>query len=191
MKKLLLIDNYDSFTYNLYHLILSSANCTVEVTRNDKITLNQTKNFDAIFLSPGPCTPNESGICLDILQNLSGVIPIFGVCLGMQAMCQVFGGVVKRAKIPVHGKVWDIKNLHNSTIFSNLPSIFKATRYHSLIAEEETLPSCLTITSRSAEDNYIMALSHANHNTHGVQFHPESICSEYGKEMISNFLETI
>src|SRR5574343_242332 len=141
MKQILLNDNYDSFTYNLYHLILESFNCCVSVFRNDKISISEIKNqnFDAIFLSPGPCTPNESGVCIDILKELSGVKPIFGVCLGMQAMCQVFGGNVIRAKLPVHGKVWEIENLQNSHIFENIPPVFKATRYHSLVAQEETL----------------------------------------------------
>lgn len=189
----LLIDNYDSFTYNLYHLIRQVTSENVAVFRNDKITLNDIKNtqYKGIFISPGPCTPMESGISLEIIQELHKEIPIFGVCLGMQAIVHVFGGNVIEAKFPMHGKISTIKHFDNSHIFTNIPEEFQATRYHSLIAEKLSLPSCLKITAVTSDDKAIMSVSHEKYNVHGVQFHPESICSEYGVQMIDNFIQNI
>ena len=187
----LLIDNYDSFTYNLFHLIKEVANEKIDVVRNDKITLDEIlkRKYKAIFISPGPCTPNESGVSIDVLQKMHEFMPIFGVCLGFQAIAQVFGGKVVEANLPMHGKVSVIENLQNSHIFSGIPKQFNATRYHSLIAKD--LPSDLIITAKSSDDGHIMAISHAKFNVHGVQFHPESISSEFGKNMIENFLSKI
>lgn len=189
----LLIDNYDSFTYNLYHLIKQVASNEVDVIRNNKITLAQIKEkkYEAIFISPGPCTPLESGVSLDIISQMHEKTPIFGVCLGMQAMVHIFGGKVVEAKIPMHGKVSRIEHFDKSPIFNNIPQEFNATRYHSLIAEKSSFPRCLEITARTLEDKTIMAISHTEYKVHGVQFHPESISSEYGAEMIHNFIRTI
>jgi anthranilate synthase component II len=189
----LLIDNYDSFTYNLYHLIRQVTGEEIEVTRNNKTTIKeiQNKNYKGIFISPGPCTPIEAGIVLDVISNLHKTTPMFGVCLGMQAMVHSFGGKIIEAKTPMHGKVSVVEHLENSHIFENIPTEFHATRYHSLIAEKSSFPKDLTITARSADDKHIMAISHKEYNIHGVQFHPESISSEYGAEMIHNFIKTI
>lgn len=188
----LLIDNYDSFTYNLYHLIKQVTSDEVDVIRNDKITISQIKErkYQGVFISPGPCTPLESGISLDIIENLHKTMPIFGVCLGMQAIVHVFGGKVIEAKVPMHGKVSRIEHLDNSSIFGNIPQEFNATRYHSLIAEKSSVPKCLEVTARTVDDKTIMAVSHKEYKVHGVQFHPESVSSEYGAEMIKNFLRT-
>lgn len=187
----LLIDNYDSFTYNLYHLIKEASGTEIDVIRNDKTTIDEilAKKYKAIFISPGPCTPNESGISIEIIKQMHEFMPIFGVCLGFQAIAQVFGGKVTEAELPMHGKVSVIENLQNSHIFQGIPKEFKATRYHSLIAKD--LPPELIITAKAKEDGYTMAISHAKFNVHGVQFHPESISSQFGKEMIENFLSKI
>lgn len=186
----LLIDNYDSFTYNLYHLIKQVTGEDVSVIRNDKITIEEISSakYRGIFISPGPCTPLESGICLDVITHLHAHVPIFGVCLGMQAIVHVFGGNVVEAKIPMHGKVSVMEHLENSPIFQDIPTEFTATRYHSLIAERSSLPKELKITARTVDDKTIMAISHQKYNVHGVQFHPESIASEYGAKMIENFI---
>lgn len=184
---ILLIDNYDSFTYNLYHYIIESGEQEVVVKRNDKILLDEIKNLnpDKIVLSPGPCTPNESGICLDIIKNLKGQIPILGVCLGHQAIGQVFGANIIKTH-PMHGKVDKI--YHNQTsIFNDIPSPFNATRYHSLIIDKNSLPNDLTITA-TTKDGIIMGIEHKNYPIYGLQFHPESIASEYGHQLIKNFL---
>lgn len=186
---ILLLDNYDSFTYNLMHYI-AEMRAEVVVARNDKITVAEIAagGYDGIVISPGPGTPAESGICLEVVRQLSGKIPLFGVCLGHQAIGEAFGGKIVRAA-PMHGKVSKI--IHRGKgIFTTLPSPFEATRYHSLIVERETLPGCLTITAET-EDGVIMGLQHIEHNTHGVQFHPESIASEYGHALIANFLKMI
>jgi len=189
--KIVLLDNYDSFTYNLLHYI-GELGAEVVVYRNDKIT---TKDLialkpDGIVISPGPGTPQQSGICLEVIKQASGKIPIFGVCLGNQAIGEAFGGKVIRAPQPMHGKVSDIYH-EGRTVFKNLPIPFKATRYHSLIVERKSLPDCLEVTAVTADDGLIMGLSHKQHNTHGVQFHPESIASEHGHELIKNFLDLI
>lgn len=187
----LLIDNYDSFTYNLFHLIKQVADTHVDVIRNDKITITeiQQQNYDAIFISPGPCTPNESGVSLDIIHKMHESMPIFGVCLGFQAIAQSFGGKVIEATTPMHGKVSTVSHFGNSHIFKGVPAEFNVTRYHSLVVKD--LPPELTATSISKDDGHIMSLSHAKYNVHGVQFHPESIASQYGAEIIRNFLNKI
>lgn len=189
----LLIDNYDSFTYNLYHLIRQVTGEDIEIIRNDKTTVEEIakKNYKGIFISPGPCTPLEAGIVLDVITNLHTTVPMFGVCLGLQSIVHAFGGTILEAKVPMHGKVSVIEHLENSHIFNNIPTEFNATRYHSLIAEKTSLPKCLTVTAYSTDDKHIMAISHKEYNVHGVQFHPESVSSEYGAEMIHNFIKKI
>jgi anthranilate synthase component 2 len=191
MKNILLIDNYDSFTYNLLHY-LGELGAKVNVVRNDKITveaIRQDKTIDGIVLSPGPCTPNEAGICLELVEELYTHKPIFGVCLGHQTIGQAFGGNVIRAPKPMHGKVSRIT--HNGKgIFQNIPSPFDVTRYHSLIVERKTLPECLEITAET-DDAIIMGLQHKHHPIFGVQFHPESIASEHGHEVLRNFLKLL
>lgn len=182
-----LIDNYDSFTYNLVHYF-GELGVTSHVIRNDKISVDEVmeKSPEAIVLSPGPCSPNEAGICLELVKAAAGKIPLFGVCLGHQTIGQVFGGVVTNAPRLMHGKTSEIT--HDSTgVFNGLPSPFTATRYHSLIVEEATLPDCLKVTARS-EDGLIMGLAHKDYDIHGVQFHPESIASDCGHKILENFL---
>jgi anthranilate synthase component 2 len=184
---ILLIDNYDSFTYNLYHYIIEAGCSDVKVVRNDKITIAEIIkiNPQAIVLSPGPCTPNDAGVCLQIIKEFKGKYPILGVCLGHQAIGQSFGGEIIKTH-PVHGKVSEIFH-SNKSVFKNIPSPFKATRYHSLIIKKETCPDDLEITA-STKDGIIMGVMHKKYNIHGVQFHPESIASEYGHQIIKNFI---
>jgi anthranilate synthase component 2 len=183
-----LIDNYDSFTYNLYH-DLGRLEANVTVVRNDALTVAElaASNPDAIVLSPGPCTPTEAGICLDVIKTLGDRIPIFGVCLGMQAIGQAFGGDVVRAPQPFHGKISEIQH-SGQTLFRGINQSFKATRYHSLIVERSTLPQGLDITAQT-DDGLIMALSHKTLPMHAVQFHPESVLSEHGLTIFANFLD--
>ncbi|MFG1185788.1 anthranilate synthase component II [Xanthobacter aminoxidans] len=186
--KVTLIDNYDSFTYNLVHY-LGELGATVTVHRNDTVSVEEVlaEKPDAIVLSPGPCTPNEAGICLDLIANAGDKVPMFGVCLGHQAIGQVFGGDVVRAPSPMHGKMSEI--LHEGkSVFRGLNHSFQATRYHSLIVERDTLPDALEVTAHT-EDGLIMGLAHKSLPIHGVQFHPESIASENGHALIRNFLE--
>lgn len=186
---LLLIDNYDSFTYNLLHY-LSELGAEVEVVRNDATTpaeIAKRKDIQGIVLSPGPCTPNEAGICLNVIKEFAGVLPIFGVCLGHQSIGQAFGGKVIRAPEPIHGKVSRVVH-EGKGVFKDLPSPFEATRYHSLLVEEASLPDCLEITAKT-EDGLIMGLQHKELAVHGVQFHPESIASHHGHDILKNFLE--
>ena len=177
---ILLIDNYDSFTFNLVHF-LGDLGARCDVVRNDKITVEEAiaRAPEAIVISPGPCTPNEAGICLDLIAAAAGKIPLFGVCLGHQAMGQVFGGDVIRAPTPMHGKVCPVKH-EGRGVFAGLPSPFGATRYHSLTVDPRTMPDCL--------DGIIMGLQHKTMAVHGVQFHPESIASEHGHQILKNFL---
>ncbi len=184
---LLLIDNYDSFTYNLVHF-LGELGAACEVYRNDKITSEEVlkKKPKAIVLSPGPCTPNEAGICLDLIEKAKG-IPLLGVCLGHQAIGQVYGGKVIRAPEPMHGKLSQITHT-NESVFEGLPAMFNVTRYHSLVVERKTLPDCLHITAETS-DQLIMGLMHKTDPVHGVQFHPESIASEQGHSLLENFLK--
>ncbi len=189
-KKLILVDNYDSFTYNLLHY-LGQLGAEVAVYRNDALPAEKLLALapQGIVLSPGPCTPNEAGICLELIKQGAGKVPMLGVCLGHQAMVQAFGGKIIRAPEPMHGKTSEIKNTGQG-IFRGLPPRFKATRYHSLIAERASLPQCFTITAET-EDGIIMAVQHKEYNLHGVQFHPESIASEHGHALLKNFLEGI
>ena len=185
---LLVIDNYDSFTYNLVHY-LGELGAEPEVVRNDRITLEEVAELapQAILLSPGPCTPNEAGICLDLVERFGATIPMLGVCLGHQAIGQACGGHVVRAPTLMHGKVSVIRH-RGEGIFHGIPRSFRATRYHSLILERETLPEPLTITAET-EDGIIMGIGHRTLPLHGVQFHPESIASEHGHALLRNFLE--
>jgi anthranilate synthase component 2 len=189
--KITLLDNYDSFTYNLLHY-LGELGAEVTVVRNDAMTSEQliAQKPDGIVISPGPGAPKESGICLDLITKASGTIPIFGVCLGHQAIGEAFGGKVMRAPKPMHGKVSEMYH-EGQSVFKGLPIPFKATRYHSLIVERASLPDSLEVTATTADDGLIMGLKHKTHNTHGVQFHPESIASEHGHALIKNFLTGI
>ena len=185
---IVLIDNYDSFAFNLVHYF-GELGEEVRVHRNDKIASAAVlaADPDAIVLSPGPCTPREAGICLDLIKAASGKIPILGVCLGHQAIGEAFGGKVVRAPKPVHGKLSEIR--HNGRgIFRGLNTSFKATRYHSLVVERRSLPQELTATANT-EDGLIMGLAHQRLPIHGVQFHPESIASEHGHLLLQNFLD--
>ena len=184
---ILLIDNYDSFTFNLVHF-LGDLGAKSQVIRNDAWTVQQALDSapEAIVLSPGPCTPAEAGICCDLIQAAAGRIPVLGVCLGHQAIGQVFGGDVVRAPVPMHGKVSPVR--HDGTdVFAGLPSPFRATRYHSLIVDAATLPGQLVPTAWT-EDGTIMGLRHRTLPVFGVQFHPESIASEHGHDILANFL---
>jgi anthranilate synthase component 2 len=185
---LLLIDNYDSFTWNLVHY-LGELGSVPEVVRNDKITVDAALALQpkAIVLSPGPCTPNEAGICLDLIKAAGPKVPVLGVCLGHQAIGQAYGGKVIRAPAPMHGKLSTIRN-RGQGLFAGVTSSFEVTRYHSLIVERASLPDCLEVTAET-DDGLIMALQHRTHPVHGVQFHPESIASEHGHDLLANFLE--
>ncbi len=184
---LLLIDNYDSFTYNLVHY-LGELGAVAEVVRNNRITVADAlkMNPKGIVLSPGPCTPNEAGICLELIAKAGPTIPLLGVCLGHQAIGQAYGGKVIRAPAPMHGKLSTIKTDCRG-IFQGVAPRFEVTRYHSLIVERATLPADLEITAET-DDGIIMGLQHKRHPVHGVQFHPESIASEHGHDLLANFL---
>ncbi|HEY4405460.1 MAG TPA: aminodeoxychorismate/anthranilate synthase component II [Xanthobacteraceae bacterium] len=185
---IILIDNYDSFTFNLFHY-LGGLGAQVVVHRNDKISPEAAlaADPDAIVLSPGPCTPNDAGICLDLIRQASARIPVFGVCLGHQAIGQVFGGAVVRAPVPVHGKLSQIRH-QGAGVFVGINGPFQATRYHSLVVERKSLPADLTVVAET-QDRLIMGLAHARLPVHGVQFHPESIASEHGHLILKNFLD--
>ncbi|MCF6301986.1 MAG: aminodeoxychorismate/anthranilate synthase component II [Devosiaceae bacterium] len=184
----LVIDNYDSFTYNLVHY-LGDLGAKTQVVRNDKISLEEIDTLapEAIILSPGPCTPSEAGICVDLVGRFSGKIPIFGVCLGLQSIAQAFGGIVDASPTLMHGKISPISHTGKG-VFEAIKSPFDATRYHSLCVLKQGLPDCLEITAQTA-DGVIMGLSHVSDPTHGVQFHPESIASEHGHDILRNFLK--
>jgi len=185
---LLLIDNYDSFTYNLFHY-LGELGAEVKVVRNDEISAAQALALkpEGIVLSPGPCTPNEAGICLEVIKQANGTMPILGVCLGHQAIGQVYGGKVVRAPEPMHGK---LSRMHHTgkSVFRGLNNDFLATRYHSLTIDPPSMPAVLEVTATS-EDGVIQGVMHKNHPVHGVQFHPESIASENGHALLANFLQ--
>ncbi|MCZ0738732.1 anthranilate synthase component II [Phreatobacter sp. AB_2022a] len=185
--KITLIDNYDSFTWNLVHYI-GGQGAEVDVVRNDKTSAEAViaARPDAIVLSPGPCTPNEAGICLDLVAKASADIPMLGVCLGHQAMGQAFGGTVVRAPAPMHGKLSEISHSGRS-VFHGINGPFHGTRYHSLVVERSSLPDALEVTAET-EGGIIMGLMHKDRPVHGVQFHPESIASEHGHRLIANFL---
>jgi anthranilate synthase/aminodeoxychorismate synthase-like glutamine amidotransferase len=184
---LLMIDNYDSFTYNLVQYF-GELGEEIKVFRNDKITVDEVRVMkpDRIVISPGPCTPNEAGISIPLIQALAGTIPILGVCLGHQSIGAAFGGDVVRAKRLMHGKTSMIHH-DGRTIFAGLPNPFEATRYHSLIVKRETLPACLEISAETREGE-IMGLRHRELIVEGVQFHPESILTNPGKQLLANFL---
>jgi anthranilate synthase component 2 len=184
---LTLIDNYDSFAFNVVHYF-GAEGARVDVHRNDMVSVADVldRGPDAIVLSPGPCTPREAGICLDVIREANGHVPILGVCLGHQAIGEAYGGRVVRAPVPVHGKRSTIRH-HGRSVFRGIDGPFLATRYHSLVVERETLPQALEVTAET-DDGLVMGLAHAAHPVHGVQFHPESIASEHGHLMIQNFL---
>jgi anthranilate synthase component 2 len=185
---IVLIDNYDSFTFNLFHY-LGELGAEVIVHRNDKITAAEVvaADPDAIVLSPGPCTPDDAGICLDLIKAATATIPLFGVCLGHQAIGQVFGGKVVRAPVPVHGKLSLIKH-QGGGVFRGINGPFQATRYHSLVVDRSTMPAELA-TVAETDDRLIMGLTHKTLPVHGVQFHPESIASAHGHLILKNFLD--
>jgi anthranilate synthase component 2 len=182
-----LIDNYDSFTYNLYHF-LGELGAAVDVRRNDKVSVAEVMALhpQGIILSPGPCDPDRAGICLALIEAAAGKLPILGVCLGHQAIGQAFGGKVIRGPVPMHGKLTAVQH-KNEGIFQDIPSPFMATRYHSLVVERAGLPDCFTVTAET-ENGLIMGLAHRELPIHGVQFHPESIASEHGHRLLGNFL---
>mgnify|MGYP001977251344 FL=1 len=184
--KIILIDNYDSFTFNLYHYL--SSYCKVDVVRNDKIDALEIvkKKYNKIVISPGPGNPNQAGNCLNIVKKLYKKIPILGVCLGHQIIGQVFGSKIIQAKILVHGKTSKIFSKKKG-ILKNLPKTFEATRYHSLIIDKKTLSKNLSITAET-KNGVIMGIQHKNYNVHGVQFHPESIKTKYGLKILKNFI---
>jgi anthranilate synthase component II len=184
---IILIDNYDSFTWNLYHY-LGELGATTIVHRNDKISVGQVMSArpEAIVISPGPGVPSQAGIIIDLIKEAAGKIPVFGVCLGLQAIGEAFGGEVIRAPTQMHGKISPVK--HNDVgVFKSLPQGFAATRYHSLVVDRTTLPAELEVTAET--DGLIMGLQHKSKNVHGVQFHPESIASEGGRVILKNFLD--
>lgn len=183
-----LIDNYDSFTWNLWHY-LEELGASVEVHRNDTLTVDDVlaRKPAGIVLSPGPCTPNQAGICLELVRAAAGQTPVLGVCLGHQSIGQAFGGRVVRARTVMHGKTSPIRH-DGSAIFRGLPSPFTAARYHSLILERGSMPDCLRITAETG-DGVIMGIQHVRHALFGVQFHPESIASEQGHALLRNFLD--
>ena len=185
---ILVIDNYDSFTYNLVQY-LGELGAEIEVRRNDQVTLKEIGRMapERIVLSPGPKTPNEAGICLELIKEFSGRTPILGVCLGHQAIGQAFGGKVVRAPVIMHGKTSLVRH-DGKSLFAGLPNPFPATRYHSLIVERESLPEALEVSATSP-DGLIMGLRHKEMRVEGVQFHPESVLTEPGKKLLANFLE--
>jgi anthranilate synthase component 2 len=184
---IVLIDNYDSFTFNLVHYF-GELGADVVVHRNDKISTQDVMaaDPDAIVLSPGPCTPNEAGICLELVEKAAPIIPLFGVCLGLQSIGQAFGGKVVRAPVPVHGKLSEVTH-QGQGVFRGINGPFQATRYHSLVVDRATLPDALSVTAET--DRLVMGAAHKTLPVHGVQFHPESIASEHGHLILKNFLE--
>jgi anthranilate synthase/aminodeoxychorismate synthase-like glutamine amidotransferase len=186
---ILMIDNYDSFTYNLVQYLLMLG-AEVEVVRNDKISLDEirTKDPKGIVISPGPCRPEDAGICVEAIRTFSGQIPILGVCLGHQAIAMAFGGKVIGARQLMHGKVSTV-TADGKSVYRGIESPFEAMRYHSLAVSREDLPSCLAVTAE-ADDGEIMGIRHTEHPTEGIQFHPESIMTPVGKRLLRNFLAT-
>jgi len=189
-KKILIIDNYDSFTYNLVHY-LRELGVEVIVVRNNKITIAEIEkmNPQKIVISPGPCSPNEAGISMEAIRYFAGKKPILGVCLGHQCIGAVFGGNIIRAKTLMHGKTSDIIHLNTTHLFDGIKQGFKAVRYHSLVIDQETLPKDLMVTALSTDDGEIMGVNHRTLQVEGVQFHPEAYFTEFGKIILKNFLE--
>ncbi len=187
---ILLIDNYDSFSYNLYQLI-GEINSDIKVIRNDEMTVSEIKELNPgyIILSPGPGRPEDAGVIIDVVKTLGKDIPVLGVCLGHQAICSAFGATVTYAKKLMHGKQSDVKFDVNSVLFKEIPEIAPVARYHSLAADSKTMPECLKITAVT-KDNEIMAVEHKDYPIYGVQFHPESIMTPNGKTMLKNFLSS-
>jgi len=189
MKRILLLDNYDSFTYNLVQYIEELCGYSIDVIRNDKITVAEVNQYDIIFLSPGPGVPKDAGILVPLIQEYSGKKPIFGVCLGLQAMAVAFGGQLTNLDRVFHGVATDVEVIDpTETLFNGIESPFEAGRYHSWVATKESLPNCFTITAADTQQAEIMAIAHKEHLTKAVQFHPESILTPVGKQMIKNFL---
>ena len=188
---ILLIDNYDSCSYNLYQLV-GSINPDIKVIRNNELTVSEIDGLspEAIILSPGPGRPENAGVCVDVVKYFAGKIPILGICLGHQAICEAFGGVVTYAEKIMHGKTSEISVDASCKLFEGLPETFKVARYHSLVAEEATLPKELKITAKTG-DGVIMALEHIDYDIYGLQFHPESILTPAGKKIAENFLEVV
>ena len=190
---ILLIDNYDSFSYNLYQLI-ASVKEDVKVVRNDEVTIEEIERLDpqAIIFSPGPGAPKDAGICIETVKYFAGKKPMLGVCLGHQAICEAFGGKITYAKNLMHGKKKPIRKKEESQLFHGLPQVFQAARYHSLALDPKTLPEELVVTAVSDdEEEEIMAVEHKNYPIYGVQFHPESVMTEDGKQMIENFIQSM
>ncbi|WP_461448565.1 anthranilate synthase component II [Mucilaginibacter sp.] len=188
MKNILIIDNYDSFTYNLVHLV-NEIGLQCDVWRNDKFDIDDVDAFDKIILSPGPGIPSEAGLLLDVIRKYSPNKSIFGVCLGQQAIAEVFGGELYNLKQPMHGIATPIKVTDDKEqLFIGLPERFKVGRYHSWVVDEKSVPEILTVTAIDEEDNSVMALRHKEYDVRGVQFHPESILTEFGKEMMANWI---
>lgn len=188
--KIFMIDNYDSFTYNIVQYFFELG-ADVIVKRNDEISvedIRKIKNIDAIVISPGPCTPNEAGISVQTIKELKGIYPILGICLGHQSIGAAFGAKIVKAKCLMHGKTSDIYHTGEG-LFKDIPSPFKAVRYHSLVIDKNTLPEDIKITAWTKEDDEIMAIEHKKYPIWGVQFHPESILTEYGKKLLKNFME--
>jgi len=187
---ILMIDNYDSFTYNIVQYCLELG-ADLKVIRNDELTLQEIEELDPekIIISPGPATPNEAGVSLEVIEKFKNKKPIFGICLGHQSIAQAFGGEIIRAKNMMHGKTSQINISKHNDIFKNLPEKFRATRYHSLIVNQKNLPEEIEVLAKSDDDNEIMALKIKDLPIYGVQFHPESIMSEFGYEIIDNFLK--
>ncbi len=186
----LMIDNYDSFTYNVVQYC-RELGADLKVIRNDELTVEEIKelNPEKIILSPGPSTPDDAGVTLDVIREFSKTMPILGICLGHQSIAQAFGAEVIRAKNMMHGKTSQIEVDEDTDIFKDIPNEFRATRYHSLIVRKENLPECIIATSHSKDDDEIMSLQIKDRHVYGVQFHPESIMSEYGHKMLDNFLK--
>lgn len=187
---ILMIDNYDSFTYNVVQYCLELG-ADLKVIRNDELTVEQIKalNPEKIIISPGPATPDDAGVCLEVIKEFSDTTPILGICLGHQSIAQVFGGEVIRAPKMMHGKISQIEVLCDDLIYKNLPKKMIETRYHSLTVNKENLPENIIVTSKSLDDDEIMSLKIKDKDVYGVQFHPESVMSEYGHEMLDNFLK--
>lgn len=186
----LMIDNYDSFTYNIVQYV-QELGWDISVIRNDELSVSEIaqRSPEKVIISPGPATPNEAGVSLEVVAKMQGKIPILGICLGHQAIAQSYGGNVIRAKNLMHGKTSDVEIIRGTPIFDGLPKIFRATRYHSLSVEESTLPDCIEITSKSTDDAEIMSLEIERDLVYGVQFHPESIMSMHGHKILENFLK--
>ena len=185
MTRILVIDNYDSFVFNIVQY-LAQLGAKVDVKRNDEVTVEQAREYDGVLLSPGPGTPADAGVCIDIVKELGGQVPIFGVCLGHQAIAEAYGATVSRAPELLHGKTSQVFH-HNQGVLADLPSPFTATRYHSLAVERDTVPADLEVTSET-EDGVIMSLQHKDFDIEGVQFHPESVLTEGGHKMLAEWL---